>query len=486
MRPILIIVFTTFTAIVASTATAGLSQQDAEARLRMAMQIARERNDKSLVAEVEALAQSFKSALPADSDGRLRDLEKKVGIDPGGWSMAGQPLARPTPAMAEQSRVLAVKLSDAMKSDDPARVRAVTADMLAVLGDQAGVPDGRRVGVRVDPKPMPEADATRLFLAAIASEGRAVEQLSAGRPLPDQMLRFYGYLLDATTTVRPAIARHAPDELPRLDKLAGGSAQILLGLQQADGHFPFPDLRGRNIRFGEMIDRQIGAGTIEIRDGWVVTADPDGGTQFDTGVCGVALIAAGQLHKNDAWTKAGLRAADWAIAQHCCGNFNYNAFSVSLLSHAYRASGEAKYRDAAVRKFRVGVAPGQAPNGRWLDAHNARTVYHVIILRALGDLAAALPPDRKAERAELDAVARPAIKATLDEFDAAGVTVEALPELQSLRAAWPGDARLNKAIDQMAAMIVGKCTDGRRVRMGSQPHQLAGVVIPGSLAITVP
>jgi hypothetical protein len=40
---------------------------------------------------------------------------------------------------------------------------------------------------------------------------------------------------------------------------------------------------------------------------------------------------------------------------------------------------------------------------------------------------------------------------------------------------YPDDTRLQKAVREMAAMIVSKCTDGTRVKMGAQPHQLAAV-----------
>jgi hypothetical protein len=170
-----------------------------------------------------------------------------------------------------------------------------------------------------------------------------------------------------------------------------------------------------------------------------------------------------------------LKAADWALRQKCCANFNYNAFSISLLAQAFRVTGEAKYLDAALKKFRVGVAPGQAPNGRWMDAHNARTVYHLIILRALGDLRSVLPADRSAERSELDAVAKPAIKALLGEFDAMGLTVDALPELQLLAALYPEYERLQAAVPEMAGLIVGKCTDGLQVKLGTALGQLAAL-----------
>jgi hypothetical protein len=289
------------------------------------------------------------------------------------------------------------------------------------------------------------------------------------------MLRFYGYILEGLATIRPSVEQHAAESLDEVDALAAGVAGILTNLQQAEGHFPFPDLRGRNLRFGDMIEKQLAAGTIEIRDGWVITADPDEGTQFDTGVCGVALLRAGETWKNPVWTAAGLRAADWALGQKCVANFNYNAFSVSLLCKAFAVSGKTAYLDGALAKLRLGVAPGQAPNGRWIDPHNARTVYHVIILRAIGDLLETLPPDRTTDLAEVKAVAETAVTALLDEFDAMGITVECLPELMPLVAHLSDPSRLQTALTRVAASLVEKCNDGTRVKMGSQPHQLAAV-----------
>lgn len=456
----------------------GLTPADAGGRLRVAMQIARERNDRSLVASVEKLAREFKGALPTDADARLREIEKAVGIDPGGWSMAGQPLFKPTPEMQARLKAMGPKLAGAMGSGDPAAVRAVTAEMLGALGDQAGVPDGRRPGHATLPCRMSEAQATRLFMEALVSNGDAIRQMAKGKPLPDQMLRIYADLLNATVGIRPFVTKHQPAALGELDGLTKGLVAILIDLQQPGGHFPFPDLRGKNIRFGDMLQRQIDAGHAEVRDGWIITTEPDGGTQFDTGLCGTALLLAGQAHGIDEWKRAGIRAADWALGQPCCANFNYNAFSVSLLAHAFRISGDAKYLDGALRKFRVGVAPGQAPNGRWMDPHNARTVYHVIILRALGDLASVLPAE---QRPELDAVARPAIKVLLDEFDAMGVTVEALAELMVLAKLYPDDARLQGAVKFMAGTIIDKCDDGRRVKMGAGPAQIAALADAAAL-----
>jgi hypothetical protein len=434
-----------------------LTPEDAGARLRMARQIARERNDEKLVRGVEELARDFKSGLPADAEETLSEAEKAVGIDPGGWSMAGQPLFHPTPEMEAALKASGPKLIAAMASGDAAAVREITQAMESVLGDQAGVPDGRRMGQKPGELKLSRAGAVKLFLDVLETQGRAMRTLMKSELLPDQMPRVYAYVLDACVTMHPHVAQHAPQRLTDVEKLLYGAAGVLLKLQQAQGHFPFPDLRGKNIRFGDMTEKQLQKGSIQIEDGWIVTPDPDGGSQFDTGVCGVALLRAGELLKDETYLAAGHRAAEWAAKQTCCANFNYNAFSVSLLARA-------GMKEAALQKLRVGVAPGQAKNGRWIDPHNARTVYHVIILRALADL----------ERSpEVDAVARPAIRALLDEFDAMGITVEALPELHALAKQHPDDARLQKAVRDMASVIVSKCTDGTRVKMGAQPHQLA-------------
>ena len=464
-----------FTLLFAISAQA-LTESDAAARLRMTLQIARERNDKALVSQVEKLARLFKSDLPNDAEEKLRQMESAVGIDPGGWSMAGQPLFRATEAMKAKHDEFDQKLRAAMLSDDASKVRAVTDEILVVLGDQAGLPDGRRMGRKPAGMRITEAEVTQLFLKALETQSRTTRSLMAAEPLPDQMMRVYGYVLQACADIRPMVKKHQPADLPKLTKLAEGTAKIMLTLQQPSGLFPFPDLRGKNIRFGDIITRHLEAGNVEVKDGWLITADPDGGSQFDTGVCGVALLCAGESFQNETWKAAGTRAAEWALTQKCCANFNYNAFSVSLLAQAYRITQEARFQSAALHKFRVGVAPGQSPNGRWMDAHNARTVYHIIILRSMADLAAIV----KNERAEVGAVARPAIKALLDEFDAMGITVEALPELLALSALYPDDLRLKQATTAMASSLIEKCTDGKNVKMGAQPNQLA--VVPAAMA----
>ena len=173
------------TLILLTTSAMALTPEDAAARLRMARQIARERNDKTLVNQVDKLDRDFKAGLPAEGEEWLRDAEKAVGIDPGGWSMAGQPLFHPTARMADALKASRPQLAAAMASGDAAAVRKVGQEIEVILGDQAGVPDGRRMGQKAGDLTISRAEALRGFLAALETEGRTTRTLMKGGVLPD-------------------------------------------------------------------------------------------------------------------------------------------------------------------------------------------------------------------------------------------------------------------------------------------------------------
>ena len=453
-----------------------LTLDEATARFRVVNQLAREMNDRALVEAVGKSGRSAERFINSGEDAKaealLREVETKVGIDPGGWSMGGMPIFRPTHETEAAMKTLSPKLNEAMRSGNAAAVEDVCREMMTVLGTQAGTPDARRKGDRAEPKKISEAEATRLFIDALESEGKSMRAIMAGKPLPDQMLRIYGYAVSALCEAHPLIAKHVPEKLADAENVIRGGCKIMIDLQQPEGHFPFPDLRGKSIRFGAMAEKHLQDEGGKVVDGWLVTPDPAGGSQFDTGLCGNALLQAGRLLHEESWTKAGLRAADWAAGQPCASNFNYNAFSISLLAQAFVTSNDAKYLEAALIKWRVGVLPGQAANGRWADPHNARTVYHHIIVRAMNDLLEALPAERAAEREEIQSALSKAMQPVLAEFESLGITVHCLRELVRYRdLTHSADPVLIKAIDDSVSVMLDKCKRGDRARMGVPPGE---------------
>lgn len=164
-----------------------------------------------------------------------------------------------------------------------------------------------------------------------------------------------------------------------------------------------------------------------------------------------------------------------------CANFNYNAFSVMLLARAYEVSGEKKYLDAAIRKWRVGLQPGQVSSGRWVDAHNAKTVYHLIILRGLHELLAVLPAEA-AERAELMAQCVRAVKPVVEEIEAMGVTNSSMLLGQLVRHAelcGASNASLARAAEQVASLAFERSVEEREGSFSGKQT----AVTPGELAV---
>ncbi|MGV3757219.1 MAG: hypothetical protein ACO1QS_17710 [Verrucomicrobiota bacterium] len=437
-------------------------------------------NDRDLVARIEKTGKELRrpetdkaSAL----DKQVRELEALVGIDPGGWSMNGLRIFRPTPQIQQALKPLGIKLSSAMEQADVSSVKATIAEMTHVMGDQVGTPDARRKGERARKIIVTEAENAAIFLRALESDGKNIRQIRAGQPLPGQMLRTYASLARAICDIRPAVQKHAPDRMTELDAVLKGACRIMLDLQQPEGYFPFPDLRGKNIRFGEMTEHLLEQGAVKIMDGWIVSVDPSGGTQFDTGECGLALLQAGESLGNADWTKAGLKAADWAMKQKCVGNFNYNAFSVSLLAQAYATTKDEKYWQAAWQKWSLGVAPGQVTNGRWIDPHNARTVYHLIIVRAMNDLLAVIPSTfSSSETAALRQATEQAMQVVTEEFAKLGVTNTsfALRELIRFRDLRSADMpELPTVVEQAAAVVYSRSVQGDRAKFGASVTELA-------------
>lgn len=223
-----------------------------------------------------------------------------------------------------------------------------------------------------------------------------------------------------------------------------------------------------------MIEKKLSAGAVEVRDGWAVTADPMGGSQFDAGVCGVALLQAGAAYGEADWLDAGYRAVDWALNQACVTNFNYKAFSFRfLLKPAGRPA-----KQNIWRRLSPNSGSGWHPDKLPMDDGSTLTMRERCITSSSSrrwDLLDALPKNRSEEIPGVKEILRPAVAALLAEFATMGITVECLVELRSVFNHLGGED-LQLPLDRVAASLVEKCSDGVRVKAAAQPHQLAAVV----------
>ena len=325
----------------------------------------------------------------------LADPEVKPGEKP-----SGKIAARARAAMEDGARALAAR-------DAPA-VRAAVAKAIEALGPWAGNPEtATRYFPPVDRTPFDVAKAREWWLGEIARGMRGVPWRKNPEGDPRKM---QAGLREAAWPIG-GLARTAlvvPERREELTRLVREGADWLVARQHAGGGFPFPVGPGLKPRekVGFIVQRMIAQHPELVVDGWITDDRDDGGLQFDHGLCGGALLSAWELTREDRYLASAKRAGDWAIGRPLVTNWNYNAFSVGLLARLHRATGEAKYLEAAVEKAEVGVLPGQMPAGRWFDAHNASAVYHNILLRDLTELFAALPADHRLRATLRDALGR--------------------------------------------------------------------------------
>lgn len=297
------------------------------------------------------------------------------------------------------------QLASALVKEDLPAVQAAVAACRTALGDQAGVPEvpDRFQPAPTDARQLTRAEAQRGFTADFARlEKLRWWHIGDDPTRMEHPLREPASVLSGLVTACRAKLDGMDDNLA----LARETAEFLMWAQgQAGaGLFPFPaargSSRGRAMVVGNDFVRRAEAagklGTI-LHRGWVVDDLDNGGLQFDNGECGVALFEYYELTRDPRALASARQAADWSIPRPLVPNWNYNSFSVWLLAKAFAVTGEKRYLEAATRKARVGVIPGQLRDGphagRWIDPHNARPAYHYILLRALAQLALVLPKE---------------------------------------------------------------------------------------------
>ncbi|MBU4460482.1 MAG: hypothetical protein KJ579_07945 [Verrucomicrobia bacterium] len=326
------------------------------------------------------------------------------------WAMAAAGWALGAAAWGQTPSTAA--LSKALALENLPAVRAAVADLREALGARAGEPEAadRYTPVPSDAELLSPDEARRGFTRQFAAlEARQWWKTDVDPTKLTEPLRVPASFVAGNA----AIVRAKLDGAKQSLAMAREAAEFLMKAQRqaGSGVYPFPAARGtskaRAMEAGtRLLAKAEKAGDLDsmVRHGWIFDDLGDGGLQFDNGECGSALLDLYDVTNDARYLASARRAADWAAARPLCPNWNYNSFSVHLLARTCAATGDAKYLESAVRKARIGVIPGQLVDGpragRWVDPHNARPAYHYIMLRALAQLAAVMPPQH-ANREEI-------------------------------------------------------------------------------------
>jgi hypothetical protein len=262
-------------------------------------------------------------------------------------------------------------LRKGMEAKDQAKVDQAAQAIINALGSAAGIPQKATSyqawtnRAAVQPGQIAGGfEAYRVWLNTSAAWWRTQPGPSSAKPLREPAAAIEGCL----AAIRAGASNQA--DLFRLAREAG---DYLIKVQKDAGNtvYPFPT-----------------------SSGWV-TSSKSGDLFYDNGLAGSAMFSLFQATGDVKYKDSAIKAANWDMAQPCVTNWNYNSFSVFLLSNAYRVTGNTSYLQSAKEKARLGLYPGQlmsGPNrGRWSDGHNAELVYHYTIIRGLGALVSVLP-----------------------------------------------------------------------------------------------
>ena len=310
-------------------------------------------------------------------------------------SARDNPFPGQTPTDPQQlARIKAARgrLATALRGGEPAAIATAEAEVRQALGPYAGVPEAaEKLNPRGTKAPRPSPADYRKLTERMSTLASGSDRAKANR----MELRNAAYLAIGLLAM---VEADLPDA-SAYRKQAATELDFLVARQAPEGFFPYPadpvappHLQAAAKQFAREHPEKV-------RNGFIY-ADEDG-AQFDTGCAAYALGYGYQVLKQDRFLKAARKAGDWALRFPLSPNWNYNSFSVWHLAKLAEVTGERQYRDGAVRLATLGVLPGQMENGRWSDQHNARAVYHWIMVRGLTALVRVLPegdPQAKAIR----------------------------------------------------------------------------------------
>jgi hypothetical protein len=187
-------------------------------------------------------------------------------------------------------------------------------------------------------------------------------------------------------------------------------ADMLLAQQASNGVFGFPYEPNSKERLrmhgARIVEQGRARGITMVENGWIIEDLGDGGLQFDNGLCGAAIVMAYQTLRDEKYLEAASRCMQYVQRVPVVPNWNYNSFSARFLAYLYGVTRDNDVLDLLAEKLELGVLPGMMENGRYFDAHNAKAVYHLIIVESLLAASQVMPSDHPLYTKTLSAAKR--------------------------------------------------------------------------------
>ena len=308
-----------------------------------------------------------------------------------------------------------------LRSGDREALMPVRDRLVAALGSYAGVPEERpEYGLPINSgKPdvrrieKLRIDALDRQIGDFGWDQAAKLQTSPGSGGKVPRLRVSQRQIQALLEMHEAGLDHDGKYL----RHAVAGLDYLLSVQAKSGVFGYPyepggpGLRRQAAAAAERGERQ---GRTMVEREWVIDDLGTVGLNFYNVVGGVTLLYGYALTGDRRYLDSAKRAGEWARSRPLVLNYNYNGFSGILLARLYRVTGEQQWLDDARKVFELGVVPGQMPDGRWFDQHNAKVQYHAILCSQLLEYYLAL---KQAEHPQADGIEKH-LRAALDNLAA--------------------------------------------------------------------
>jgi Secretion system C-terminal sorting domain len=288
---------------------------------------------------------------------------------------------------------LSVLLDTAMKHEDLNDIQQRCAQIETVLGSEAGIPETAETYFTLTPNTL-WLDYNTTLLASrylIAQDSMAyVDLWKLGKGMLPPAYQPHSVPLRASAEIAAGLLKIAFHEADPARSIAYKNWALraldsLKTMQLSSGAFPFPDLRPYNDPvFGPIIQNYLNSlgndSILVLQNGWIIDDSGTGEFKFDAGEIANAFYEAWMLTGDTSYQSVCIRTANYLRSTTLNINFNYNSFSVLGLTRAWQITGDTSYHNRALLNLEYGMLPGQLASGRWMDGHNARSVYHAIMI----------------------------------------------------------------------------------------------------------